>query len=133
MRLPAHSHFDSRSNGSPSWGMPINQEDQAGTLLIVFLHGAKRIAKIGGEPDAFQNKRRICTFGLFAGFAWGLMPELIVLKVQMKIRHWKMAIRLRHFRESEHGQYPYSSVLLDYYRSQTPVYLSPPMGRIANG
>jgi hypothetical protein len=46
------------------------------------------------------------------------MPELIFLSKDEN-KALEMAIRQRHFRESEHGQF-LTKVLLDYYRSQTP-------------
>jgi hypothetical protein len=43
----------------PEWGMPINQGRSGRNSIIVFLHGAKRIAKIAGKPEHFRTR---CVF-----------------------------------------------------------------------
>jgi hypothetical protein len=101
----------------PGWGMPINQEDQAGTLLSFSYMVLKGLQKMQVNPSTSEQDAYL-HFWAVCGLRLGIMPELIFLGKDEN-KALEMAIRQRHFRESEHGQF-LTKVLLDYYRSQTP-------------
>jgi hypothetical protein len=97
-----HVQADPRSPWEPAWGTPINQEDQAGTLLtfsIGVLHGLRRIgATVSPEQgDAYIR-------------AWGAVGELLGVDAQLRPQTEAdasaLALRIgaRQIRKTQEGQ-----------------------------
>jgi hypothetical protein len=97
-----------------AWGLPINQEDMAGTNLAFSLVILRGLRKVGirvseEEKDAFLHLWNL------VGYLMGLEPRLIPDRVQDTI-HLEKTIRTRHFKSSEHGK-KLTRDLVDFFNS----------------
>ena len=76
--IRCHVQADARCPWEPAWGTPINQEDQAGTLLtfsVAVLHGLRRM---GATISAEQGNAYIRAWGAVGGLLGvdgALLPE----------------------------------------------------------
>jgi len=96
------------------WGIPINQEDMAGTNLAFSLVVLRGLRKVGistneNEKDAFLHLWNVV--GHLLGLEKNLLPE----KVRDTILLEK-TIRERHFKESDHGKF-LTRKLMEYFNS----------------
>jgi hypothetical protein len=69
---------DPRSPWDPAWGVPINQEDQAGTLLtfsVGVLHGLRRMGAVISDQHGDAYVRAWGAVGVLLGVDRALLPE----------------------------------------------------------
>lgn len=96
------------------WGLPINQEDMAGTNLafsLVILRGLRKV----GIKTSEEDKDAFLHLWNLVGHLMGLDRILIPDKIQDTIQLEK-TIRSRHFKASEHGK-DLTRQLVNYFNS----------------
>lgn len=103
------------------WGLPVNQEDMAGTLLSFSLVVLRGLAKLGAsipqaDKDAFIRYWNV--IGLRLGLREGLLADSYTAALQLEGH-----IKKRHFKESEAGK-ALSASLLNYYIEALPDFIS---------
>ena len=99
----AARYYTSRnSEWNSSWGVPVNQEDMAGTNLSMSLIVIRGMRKLGftvqyEEQQAFMHLWNV--IGALLGIRQELLPE-----TGKEAQLLESAIRTRHFKTSPHGQ-----------------------------
>jgi hypothetical protein len=91
-----------------SWGLPINQEDMAGTNLSFSLIVIRGLRMLGFNVSKEDQEAYLHLWAVI-GYLTGLDEELIPENAK-KAQQLDTAIKLRHFRVSEHGQILTSSL-----------------------
>lgn len=84
-----------------AWGMPVNQEDMAGTNLAfsyIVLRGLRKLGTAATEPDEEDYLHHINVVGYLNGVAQELMPHNL-----REAYHLDRTIARRQFRPSEAG------------------------------
>lgn len=97
-----HVQADSRSPWDPAWGIPINQEDQAGTLLtfsIGVLHGLRRIGAAISADQGDAYIRAWSAVGALLGVDHALLPETEAAATALAMR-----IGARQIRKTQEGK-----------------------------
>jgi hypothetical protein len=93
---------DPRSPWDPAWGTPINQEDQAGTLLtfsIGVLHGLRRMGAVISTTQGDAYVRAWGAVGALLGVDGALLPETEADAAALAMR-----IGARQIRKTPEGQ-----------------------------
>ncbi|MEN0052555.1 MAG: oxygenase MpaB family protein [Mucilaginibacter sp.] len=98
----ARYYVQKDGNWDLAWGMPVNQEDMAGTNIAFSLIVIRGLRKLGytiepEEQEGFLHLWRV--IGCLLGINQELLPSDIHL-----VRELENAIRTRQFRASEQGQ-----------------------------
>ena len=101
-------------NWKHEWGTPINQEDMAGTNLSFSLVILRGLRKMGISSSAKEQAAFLHLWNV-VGYLLGLEMPLIPNKVEETI-HLEKSIRVRHFKESDHGK-ELTKKLLDYFHT----------------
>lgn len=105
-------YTDKSSKWNPSWGLPVNQEDMAGTNLSFSLIVIRGLRKFGltisyAEQEAFLHLWNV--IGFLLGLDERLLPE--TGKEALLLEE---AIRKRNFKSSAHGQ-SLTNSLINYF------------------
>lgn len=95
-----------------NWGMPINQEDMAGTNLAFSLIVVRGLRKMGNAIDE-QSERAYLTAWSYIGELLGITPELLADNIKSAVRLDKI-IAQRQFRSSESGHQLTDSLMKCY-------------------
>lgn len=95
-----------------AWGMPINQEDLAGTNLAFSLIVARGLRKMGIALDE-QSERAYLTTWTYIGGLLGINEGLLVNNIKTAVRLDKI-IAQRQFRSSESGHKLTASLMSCY-------------------
>lgn len=104
------------SNWSMEWGIPINQEDMAGTNLAfsyIIVSGLQK----SGYMITEREKENFLALWRYIGYQLHIQDELLPSTLKEAERLEK-TIRKRHFKESEEG-FTLAKELITYYRSMT--------------
>ena len=101
-------------------GLPVNQEDMAGTLLSFSLMVVKGIAKLKKPLNADEKKAFIHLWNV-VGARLGLHVELIMHSYE-DTEKLELAICERHFKASVEGQ-KLANALATYYQSNLPPFV----------
>lgn len=102
------------------FGLPVNQEDMAGTLLSFSLMVIKGISKLNKRLSATEKAAYLHLWNVI-GARLGLHAELIMERYA-DAEALEMAIRDRHFKESDEGQ-KLANALATYYQSNLPPFV----------
>lgn len=95
-----------------AWGMPINQEDMAGTNLAFSLIVVRGLRKMGNPIDEYSERAYLATWS-FVGELLGIVPELLADNIKTAVRLDKI-IAQRQFRSSEAGHHLTDSLMKCY-------------------
>lgn len=95
-----------------AWGMPVNQEDMAGTNLAFSLIVVRGLRKMGISIDE-QSERAYLTTWRYIGELLGIIPELLVDDIKSAVQLDKL-IAQRQFRSSESGHQLTESLMKCY-------------------
>lgn len=101
-------------------GLPVNQEDMAGTLLSFSLMVIKGIAKLNTRLNASEKAAFIHLWNVI-GARLGLHAELI-MHSYADTEKLELAIRERHFKASAEG-IKLANALASYYQSNLPPFV----------
>ena len=101
-------------------GLPVNQEDMAGTLLSFSLMVIKGIAKLNIRLNANEKVAFIHLWNAI-GARLGLHAELIMHSYE-DTEKLELTIRNRHFKPSDEGQ-KLANALVTYYQSNLPPFV----------
>lgn len=101
-------------NWDMKWGIPINQEDMAGTNLAFSLVILRGLRKVGIKTSESEKEAFLHLWNI-VGYLMGLEKELVPERVQETILLEK-TIRERHFKASDHGQ-DLTKKLMDFFNS----------------
>ncbi|SDL74369.1 hypothetical protein SAMN05421823_1084 [Catalinimonas alkaloidigena] len=112
-------HAAKHPHWNHAWGLPVNQEDQAGTNLafsLVVLRGLRRMHLLISpeEAEAFLHRWRVI------GFLLGIDPLVLPATLQ-EAYYLDRAIVRRHFRESDAGK-ALTKALLHSLHEQAPAF-----------
>lgn len=105
-----------------SLGLPVNQEDMAGTNLSFSLIVIRGLRKLG-KSISYEDQQSFMHLWNVIGFLLGLDEDLIPQNGK-SANALELAIRERHFKPSEHGR-ELTKVLTAYFNSVTPENVSP--------
>jgi len=97
-------HFARRSGrwrGLPAWGMPINQEELAGTLMAFSIVAADNIRRLGAEAGDGEIEDYLYAWHVI-GHLIGIVPELRPLDAGSARALWKRVAQ-RNFARTEDG------------------------------
>jgi ER-bound oxygenase mpaB/B'/Rubber oxygenase, catalytic domain len=86
----------------PAWGLPINQEDMAGTNLAFSYLIIRGLRKTGKSPETAEAEAYLHSWNKI-GLLLGLHPDLLPQNLREAFRLDQQIAR-RHFRPSEAGQ-----------------------------
>jgi hypothetical protein len=115
------NYIQYRTAWDPAWGVPVNQEDMAGTNLAF-----SYIILAGMEQSDFllsrQEKEDFLFTWRFIGFQLRIDERLLPENTQ-EAKALEEAIRLRHFRKSEEGPL-LTTELINHYKESFPVIAS---------
>ncbi|MBC7391285.1 MAG: DUF2236 domain-containing protein [Opitutaceae bacterium] len=103
-------------NWSMEWGMPINQEDMAGTNLAfsyIILNGLTK----SGYMITEREKENFLALWRYIGFQLYIDEELLPATIK-EAEFLERTIRKRHFKKSEEG-FTLTEELITYYKSMT--------------
>ena len=113
-------HIKKSGKWKKEWGLPINQEDMAGTNLafsFIVLRGLRKIGRVI-HPDSAMAYQHLWNV---IGYMLGLKEELIPSNLKQAYQ-LTTAIEKRHFKASAAGQ-TLTKALLDSYSEQIPIKL----------
>jgi len=85
-----------------TWGMPVNQEDMAGTNIAFSLIVIRGLRKLGYTVEAQEQEGFLHLWNVI-GSLLGISQELLPADIRL-VRELENAIRTRHFRASVQGQ-----------------------------
>jgi hypothetical protein len=102
------------SSWNPSWGVPLNQEDKAGTNLAFSYIVMSGLKKLGFEYNQEEAETYLHTWKVI-GFLMGVRDELLVDTMQEAEKLDRLIVQ-RNFRESDIGRY-LTKALIDSSRS----------------
>lgn len=94
------------------WGMPINQEDMAGTNIAFSLIVVRGLLKMGITVDQQSERAYLATWS-YIGELLGVNQALLVSDIKSAVRLDKL-IAQRQFRSSESGHYLTGSLMNCY-------------------
>lgn len=100
-----------------SLGLPVNQEDMAGTNLSFSLIVIRGLRKLG-KSISYEDQQSFMHLWNVIGFLLGLDEDLIPQNGK-SANALELAIRERHFKPSEQGR-ELTKVLIAYFNSVTP-------------
>lgn len=103
-------------NWSMEWGIPINQEDMAGTNLAfsyIIVSGLQK----SGYMITEREKENFLALWRYIGYQLHIQDELLPFTLK-EAELLEKTIRKRHFKESEEG-FTLAKELITYYRSMT--------------
>ncbi len=112
--IKKHGHWDAK------WGMPVNQEDMAGTNLafsFIVLRGLRKVGRVVHPESAMAYQHLWNVIGHMLGLREEMIPQTLKQAYQLT-----EAIEKRHMRSSEAGQ-ELTQALLKSYEEQIPVKL----------
>jgi hypothetical protein len=104
------------SSWSMEWGIPINQEDMAGTNLAfsyIIINGLQKSGYMITERD----KENFLALWRYIGYQLYIEDELLPSKLK-EAELLEKTIRKRHFKKSEEG-FTLAKELITYYKSMT--------------
>ncbi len=104
------------SDWSMEWGVPINQEDMAGTNLAfsyVIINGLRK----SGYMITEREKENFLALWRYIGYQLYINDELLPATLK-EAEQLERSIRVRHFKESEEG-ITLAKELISYYKSMT--------------
>lgn len=113
-------HIKKSGKWKKEWGLPINQEDMAGTNLafsFIILRGLRKIGRVINPESALAYQHLWNVIGHMLGLNEALIPSNLKQAYQLTT-----AIEKRHFKASSAGQ-SLTKALLDSYTEQIPVNL----------
>ena len=113
-------HIKKSGKWKKEWGLPINQEDMAGTYLafsFIILRGLRKIGRVIYPESALAYQHLWNVIGHMLGLNEALIPSNLKQAYQLTT-----AIEKRHFKASSAGQ-SLTKALLDSYTEQIPVNL----------
>jgi hypothetical protein len=115
------SYISARTPWKPEWGIPVNQEDMAGTNLAF-----SYIILLGMRQSDFrltqEDENDFLYAWKFIGFQLGIDEQLLAGNMD-EAGALEEAIRLRHFRKSEEGP-KLTSELINHYKESFPAIAS---------
>lgn len=111
-----HGHNQSRS-WDMAWGLPINQEDMAGTLLTFTVTVIEGLAAMGIRWTAAEREAYLHCWKVI-GYILGIRPELLPLDYADALA-LTQAISRRHWQASPAGQ-ALAQSLLEFLEQQLP-------------
>lgn len=115
------NYISARTPWNPEWGVPVNQEDMAGTNLAF-----SYIILLGMRQSDFQLTREDENDFLYAwrfiGYQLGIDEELLAENME-EAGALEEAIRQRHFRKSEEGP-KLTTELINHYKESFPAIAS---------
>jgi len=104
------------NNWSVEWGIPINQEDMAGTNLAfsyIIINGLRK----SGYMITEREKENFLALWRYIGYQLYIDDELLPATIK-EAEQLERSIRVRHFKESEEG-ITLAKELITYYKSMT--------------
>ena len=104
------------SKWSIEWGIPINQEDMAGTNLAFSYIIVKGLQK-SGYMITEREKENFLALWRYIGYQLYIQDELLPSTLK-EAERLEQAIRKRHFQESEEG-FTLAKELITYYKTMT--------------
>jgi hypothetical protein len=113
-------HIKKSDRWEMEWGLPINQEDMAGTNLafsFIILRGLRKTGRVINPNDAYAYQHLWNVIGYMLGQKNELIPQDLKEAYQLTT-----TIEQRHFKASEAGK-SLTKSLLDSYAEQIPVKL----------
>ncbi len=102
MHAAARYYVQKDGNWNPGWGMPVNQEDMAGTNIAFSLIVIRGLRELGYAIAADEQEAFLHLWNVIGGLL-GIKQELLPGDIK-DTRNLEAAIRKRHFRTSEQGQ-----------------------------
>lgn len=104
------------SKWSMEWGIPINQEDMAGTNLAFSYIIVKGLQK-SGYMITEREKENFLALWRYIGYQLYIQDELLPSTLK-EAERLEQTIRKRHFKESEEG-FTLAKELITYYKTMT--------------
>ena len=120
--MHAAIRFFTRHSGrwNDAWGVPINQEDMAGTNLAMSYVPIRGLRKINANPGERESEAYLHLWNVI-GYFLGVKEELLPVNLR-EAYHLDRLIAKRNFRPSEAGR-TLTKALLDSLAENTPVSL----------
>ncbi len=94
-------YLSDSADWNPDWGMPVNQEDMAGTNLTFSLIALRGLRKLG-IPVSHTDQEAFLHLWNFIGHFLGLQNDLLP-ENGLEANKLEQQIRLSQFKKSEHG------------------------------